>query len=132
MNDHLKNVKSFHEVFEVNIEDNPKIPDGDRVILRADLLQEELSEFIEACEKRDLVKVADALVDLEYILCGTVLEFGLADIFDKLFKEVHRSNMTKLTEDGKVLRRKDGKVLKSELFEEPNLEDIIKGATDES
>ncbi|MBY0245455.1 MAG: nucleoside triphosphate pyrophosphohydrolase family protein, partial [Sphingobacteriaceae bacterium] len=63
--------------------------------LRVELLAEELKELRQAIQDNDIVEVADALCDLQYVLSGAVLEFGLGQSFKNLFDEVHRSNMSK-------------------------------------
>lgn len=91
----LTDVGVFHETFNLPIEDQPTIPAKDRCNLRINLLQEELDELKEAIEEKDIVEIADALADLQYVLSGAVLEFGLAQQFKALFDEVQRSNMSK-------------------------------------
>ena len=152
MNDFLEKVKCFHEVFKAPILETPQIPSKERCDLRISLISEELEEMKEAIEKGDVVEVADALADLQYVLSGAVLEFGMGDKFEKLFEEVHRSNMSKACnshqeaietllhykkkdgtegtykeEDGKwlVYRKEDNKVLKSVNYSPANLLDII-------
>lgn len=72
-----------------------------------------------------MIEVADALADIHYVLMGTVLEFGLQDKYPEIFREVHRSNMSKLDENGKPLYREDGKVIKSNLYTKPKIEEIL-------
>jgi predicted HAD superfamily Cof-like phosphohydrolase len=91
--------------------------------LRYDLIDEELGEFAVALHNQDIVGVADALTDLLYVVYGAGFAFGID--LDKCFKEVHRSNMTKLGPDGKAIRRDDGKVLKPETYSPPNLKEIV-------
>jgi predicted HAD superfamily Cof-like phosphohydrolase len=91
----LNDVKKFHELFDLPVLESPQIPDEKRCNLRVSLLQEELDELREAIENNDIVGVADALSDLQYVLSGAVLEFGLGGKFKKLFDEVQRSNMSK-------------------------------------
>ena len=91
----LDAVAEFHRTFHVPVVDVPAIPAPDRSRLRVNLLREELNEFEQAIADGDLVEVADALADLQYVLSGAVLEFGLGDHFKRLFDEVHRSNMSK-------------------------------------
>jgi predicted HAD superfamily Cof-like phosphohydrolase len=121
----IKDVKDFHTAFGIPNETTPMIPDKARCELRYKLIREELEEFREAFERGDLVEVADALADLQYVLFGTVLEFGLEGKFEELFAEVQRSNMSKLDRDGNPIHRADGKVLKSDLFSPPDLKKII-------
>ncbi|MEM9259402.1 MAG: nucleoside triphosphate pyrophosphohydrolase family protein [Bacteroidota bacterium] len=91
----LADVAEFHRTFRLPVLDTPQIPDADRCRLRINLLQEELNELSEAIENNDLVEAADAFADLQYVLSGAILEFGLAEKFKSLFEEVHRSNMSK-------------------------------------
>jgi predicted HAD superfamily Cof-like phosphohydrolase len=91
----LEMVAEFHRTFQHPILTSPSIPDARRARLRVDLIAEELREFEEAIQQGDIVGVADALCDIQYVLSGAVLEFGLADKFLALFEEVQRSNMSK-------------------------------------
>ena len=93
--DALNQVADFHNTFKAPIIINPAIPPKERATLRVALLQEELDELKKAIDDNDLVEVADALCDLQYVLSGAVLEFGLGDKFPELFDEVQRSNMSK-------------------------------------
>lgn len=91
----LKLVAEFHRTFKHPILEKPAIPGADRCRLRVALIAEELREFQEAINRKDLVEVADALCDIQYVLSGAILEFGLAGHFKALFEEVQRSNMSK-------------------------------------
>jgi predicted HAD superfamily Cof-like phosphohydrolase len=93
--DPLNQVAEFHRTFRHPIEPQPTIPSPERCALRVALLAEELKELQKAIEDRDIVEVADALCDLQYVLSGAVLEFGLGELFPDLFDEVQRSNMSK-------------------------------------
>lgn len=93
--DSLNQVAEFHRTFHAPILDQPRIPSAARCQLRVSLLAEELDELREAIAEADLVAVADALCDLQYVLSGAVLEFGLGHQFKALFDEVQRSNMSK-------------------------------------
>lgn len=92
---YLKKVKKFHETFEAPILDKPQIPSEERCKLRVSLIQEELNELQQAITDGDLVEIADALCDIQYVLSGAVLEFGMSEKFDDMFVEVQRSNMSK-------------------------------------
>ncbi|MDX1477207.1 MAG: nucleoside triphosphate pyrophosphohydrolase family protein [Saprospiraceae bacterium] len=92
----LNGVARFHKTFGMPILERPEIPSEDRCRLRINLLQEELDELREAIRDQDLVEVADALCDLQYVLSGAILEFGLGERFADLFAEVQRSNMSKV------------------------------------
>ncbi len=91
----LESVARFHRTFKHPILSSPAIPDQKRCALRVELIAEELREFQEAIEEKDIVAIADALCDIQYVLSGAVLEFGLGEKFKKLFDEVQRSNMSK-------------------------------------
>lgn len=91
----LEQVAEFHVIFKHPILPFPRIPQAARAALRVELLTEELKELQEAINNNDLIEVADALCDLQYVLAGAILEFGLGDTFKALFDEVHRSNMSK-------------------------------------
>jgi predicted HAD superfamily Cof-like phosphohydrolase len=93
--DALNQVAEFHHTFQHPVEEEPVIPAPERQQLRIALLAEELEELKKAVADQNLVEIADALCDLQYVLSGAVLEFGLGDKFKALFDEVHRSNMSK-------------------------------------
>lgn len=91
----LSSVAEFHKTFQHPILDTPQIPSEARCNLRVSLIAEELKELEEAIQNKDIVEVADALCDIQYVLSGAILEFGLKDKFADLFDEVQRSNMSK-------------------------------------
>lgn len=93
--DALNLVADFHRTFKHPILERPSIPAENRCQLRVALLSEELKELEVAILEKDMVGVADALCDLQYVLSGAILEFGLGDKFNALFEEVQRSNMSK-------------------------------------
>jgi len=93
--DSLNQVAEFHRTFKHPVVENPAIPSPERCKLRVSLIAEELKELQEAIDDKDLVEIADALCDIQYVLSGAVLEFGLGEKFPKLFDEVQRSNMSK-------------------------------------
>ena len=127
MREQLRMLEEFHSVFGAHREHAPTSDLDDATIaLRVSLIQEELNEYREAAETRDLVGVADALSDLLYVVLGAYVAHGLQDVGEALFAEVHRSNMSKLDENGKVIYRGDGKVLKSPLWRPPDLEAILR------
>lgn len=93
--DSLNLVAEFHETFKHPIAPTPQVPSEERCNLRISLLDEELKELVEAVKNKDIVEIADALCDIQYVLSGAVLEFGLGGKFKDLFEEVQRSNMSK-------------------------------------
>ena len=92
----LNQTAEFHRTFQCPVLSAPEIPSAERCALRINLISEELKELQEAINKNDLVEVADALADIQYVLSGTVHEFGLGSRFKDLMDEVHRSNMSKV------------------------------------
>jgi predicted HAD superfamily Cof-like phosphohydrolase len=151
--DYLATVAEFHKTFHHPVLPLPQIPDPSRVSLRLSLLAEELKELREAIDKNDLVEVADAFCDLQYVLSGAILEFGMAEKFPLLFAETHRSNLSKacsteyeaqlsveyyqknnvecyylkdvITGKYLVYRKGDNKTLKSINYSPSNLRDIL-------
>ena len=98
---------------------------SDKNKLRFNLMKEENEEYLEAANNDDLVEVADALGDMLYILCGTIIEHGLQHKIDEVFDEIQNSNMSKLDRDGNPIYREDGKVLKGPNYFKPNIEKIL-------
>jgi len=119
-------VTKFHEVFGLNWKETPTADLGlKNNLLRYKLMREENEEYLEAANTNDLVEVADALGDMLYILCGTIIEHGMQHKIDEIFDEIQRSNMSKLGADGKPIYREDGKVLKGPNFFTPKIAAIL-------
>lgn len=116
-------VTEFHEAFGLTQNAKPILPAQDIRDLRIKLLTEEFNEYNTAEAENDLVEIADALADIIYIACGTAVAYGIP--LDKVFAEVHRSNMAKLGPDGKPIYRDDGKVLKPAGWTPPNVKSIL-------
>lgn len=91
----LTSVAEFHQTFQHPILETPQIPSESRCKLRVSLIEEELKELEEAIREKNIIEIADALCDIQYVLSGAILEFGLKDKFNALFEEVQRSNMSK-------------------------------------
>lgn len=150
--DSLNQVAEFHRTFNAPILETPQIPSEERSALRVRLLQEELDELKQAIADKNIVEVADALCDLQYVLSGAVLEFGLGEKFVELFNEVQRSNMSKACDNEQqaqetmeyykskkgeeayyeksgnkynVHRKSDDKVLKNKYYSPADLKSII-------
>jgi len=122
----LEQVQEFHETYGLPVLDKPSIADEKTNALRINLLAEELDELKEALEQGDLIETLDALIDLQYVLDGAFLSFGLQHVKEAAFNEVHRSNMSKLGEDGKPIRREsDGKVLKGPDYFKPDIKQFV-------
>lgn len=126
LNEVIECVRKFHDSFGINNEDQPKaVIDDKALLLRYKLMREENEEYLEAAQNGDLVEIADALGDMLYILCGTILTHGMHDKIAEVFQEIQRSNMSKLDKHGKPIYREDGKVLKSDQYFKPNIADIL-------
>lgn len=121
----INSVKEFHEVFMIGSSEEPCTVSEDVYMLRHRLMAEETEEYLEACKKGDLVEIADALGDQLYILFGTILKHGLQHKIEEVFDEIHRSNMSKLDENGKPVVREDGKILKSDRYFRPDIRKIL-------
>ena len=127
MQKQLKAVRLFHETYGLGVSEVMKADLGTlKNELRYNLMKEENEEYLEAVQNNDIVEIADALGDMLYILCGTILEHGLQHKIEEVFDEIQRSNMSKLGEDGKPIYREDGKVMKGPNYFKPNFEEILK------
>ncbi|MDL5511614.1 nucleoside triphosphate pyrophosphohydrolase family protein [Arenibacter sp. M-2] len=126
MKSKLSAVELFHNSFGLGVSKEVRADLGEaKNLLRYNLMDEENKEYLEAANNNDLVEVADALGDMLYILCGTILEHGMQYKIEEVFEEIQRSNMSKLGEDGKPIYREDGKVLKGPNYFKPNIVDIL-------
>jgi predicted HAD superfamily Cof-like phosphohydrolase len=121
----LDSVAEFHEVFKIGNADKITLLEEKDYTLRFNLIKEENEEYLDACKNKDIVEIADALGDQLYILCGTILKHGLQHKIEEVFDEIHRSNMSKLDENGKPIYREDGKVLKSNRYFRPDIKKIL-------
>jgi predicted HAD superfamily Cof-like phosphohydrolase len=120
----FEKVGDFMEAFGQEVLYVPTMPDFNLAALRLDLIEEEVQELRDGLGRSSLLEVADALTDILYVVYGAGHAFGID--LDDCFHEVHRSNMTKLGEDGRPLYREDGKVMKGPNYEEPDLDQFIR------
>ena len=119
-------VEIFHNSFGLGVSSEMKADLGEQKNrLRFNLMDEENKEYLEAANNNDLVEVADALGDMLYILCGTILEHGMQNKIEEVFEEIQRSNMSKLGADGKPIYRGDGKVLKGPNYFKPDIQSVL-------
>ena len=122
----IRAVADFHTAFGLGISNSPVANLGvAKNQLRFNLMEEENLEYLEAANAGDLAEVADALGDMLYILCGTILEHGMQYKIEEVFEEIQRSNMSKLGPDGKPIYREDGKVLKGPNYFKPNIQAVL-------
>ncbi len=119
----FEKVGDFMEAFGQEVLYIPTRPDSSLAALRLDLIEEEVQELRDGLGRGSLLEIADALTDILYVVYGAGHAFGID--LDDCFHEVHRSNMTKLGEDGRPLYREDGKVMKGPNYEEPDLTQYI-------
>ena len=119
----FESVKKFMETFGQEIKEKASFPNDKITSLRYDLIKEELDEFKEAIDKRDIKEVADALTDILYVTYGAGHAFGIN--LDKCFEEVQNSNMSKLGKDGKPIYNEKGKVMKGPNYFKPNLNKFV-------
>jgi predicted HAD superfamily Cof-like phosphohydrolase len=127
MKNKLSAVTAFHKAFGLGVKNIPTIEiDEVTTNLRFSLMDEENKEYLDAMKNKDLIELADALGDMLYILCGTIITHGMQDVIDKVFEEIQRSNMSKLGSDGKPIYREDGKVLKGPNYFKPDISKVLK------
>lgn len=122
MKKRLAAVKEFHRTFKLGIAENPQAslgPETNR--LRYELMEEENREYLEAATKGDIEEVADALGDMLYVLCGTIIAHGLEHKIEAIFDEIQHSNMSKLGENGKPMYNENGKVIKGPNYFKPDI-----------
>ena len=119
----FEKVKKFMETFGQEIKEKASIPNDKITSLRYELIKEELDEFKEAINKKDIKEVADALTDILYVTYGAGHAFGID--LDKCFEEVQNSNMSKLGKDGKPIYNEKGKVMKGPNYFKPNLSKFV-------
>ena len=125
MKKQLDSVEQFHITFKQENGTEPRLLENHEWMLRHKLMAEENDEYFDACDKGDLVEIADALGDQLYILCGTILKHGMQNIIEKVFDEIHASNMSKVGENGEAVVREDGKILKGKNYFKPNLQQFL-------
>ena len=127
MNKQIECVEEFHRIYKLGNSEKPigKL-ENQKENLRFELMKEENEEYLEAAKNGDIVEVADALGDMMYILCGTIIEHGMQHIIEEVFDEIHRSNLSKLDENGNPIYREDGKVIKGPNYFPPDIKKIMK------
>ena len=125
MKKQIEAVAAFHKAFGQNDGTSPRKLKADEYELRHALMQEENDEYLDACDEKSLIDIADALGDQLYILCGTILRHGMQHIIEDVFDEIQASNMSKLGDDGKPVLREDGKILKGPGYFRPDLSKFI-------
>ena len=116
-------VADFHSYFDLPVFERPVLPNVDRMTLRLSLIHEEVSELDVAAREQDITGIADGIADAIYVLIGMALEYGIP--IEEVFNEVHRSNMTKVWQDGSVRRRSDGKILKPPTYSPADIEAVL-------
>lgn len=116
LNEAWEDVKLFHKTFRSPVGESPRMLRCERAAARADWMREEVDEFLEA---GDMYEQADAMIDLIYFALGTMVEMGIPP--QDLFDVVQKANMSKLWPDGQPHFREDGKVIKPEGWQHPEV-----------
>ena len=119
----FEKVKEFMNIFGQEVKNKAEFPNDKIINLRKKLIEEEFTELKEAIIDNDIVEVADALTDILVVTYGAGVAFGID--LDKCFEEVHRSNMSKLSEEGKPIYNEYGKVMKGTNYSPPDLKKFI-------
>ena len=119
----FEKVKEFMNVFGQEIKNKAEFPNEKIIDLRKKLIEEEFKELKDAIKDDDIVEVADALTDILVVTYGAGVAFGID--LDKCFEEVHRSNMSKLSQEGKPIYNEFGKVMKGPNYSPPDLKKLI-------
>ncbi len=128
MQEQIAAVTKFHEVYRIPYAVQPTTNvDPQLIALRHRLIAEENEEYLEAALAGNLVEVADALGDMLYILCGTMITHGMQEKIEEVFREIQRSNLSKLGADGQPIYREDGKVMKGPNDFKPDIAAILAG-----
>ena len=129
LNECLSSVAEFHSTFGLRVEKEPKMSlSSEEMSLRHSLMAEENDEYLEAVRAGDMVEVADALGDMLYILCGTIVSHGMQNVMADVFRTIQASNMSKLGPDGQPIYRADGKVLKGPGYFKPDIAGALRDA----
>lgn len=126
MEQQIKMVREFHQKFKQIQSDAPALLSNKESMLRYALGKEELDEYIQAVEEKNMIEILDSLADQLYILFGTICKHGLQNYIIPAFELVHQNNMLKLGPDGNPILREDGKIIKPEGYKKVELKDILK------
>jgi predicted HAD superfamily Cof-like phosphohydrolase len=117
-------VREFHLAFGLDARTTPTEVSPALAAHRGELLAEEAAEVAEVSVSGPLYKLAHELADVVYVAYGTALVHGVD--LDAVIAEIHRANMTKIGPDGEIVRRDDGKVLKGEHYEAPDVSRVLR------
>jgi len=120
----LNEVREFQTIGKQIVNDLPTVNSYNNCELRYKLMKEENLEYLGACYNNDKIEILDALVDMAYVLYGSINFHGMQDIFSEAFRRVHANNMTKFP-NGEVLRNSEGKIIKPLNFVPVDLSDLI-------
>ncbi len=119
-------VEQFYKTYGLRMATSPTMSiSPEEMELRHSLMAEENDEYLQAAREGNMVEVADALGDMLYILCGTIISHGMQDVIADVFSTIQDSNMSKLGADGKPIFRADGKVLKGPGYFKPDIAGIL-------
>lgn len=126
MTTNFEDVQAFHRAFGQIVPETFSLPSDELIELRIELIAEELAEMVDelSAEEVDPLALSKEIADLLYVVYGLAATLGIP--IDAVFKEVHRSNMSKLGSDGKPIYRSDGKIMKSENYSPADLSKIVR------
>jgi predicted HAD superfamily Cof-like phosphohydrolase len=119
MRDEQAMVDEFHRKFSILAQATPSDLNEETKRLRIRLIEEEFDELKEAMAGGDLAAVAKEMADLLYVVYGTAVSYGID--MDPVFREVHRSNMSKVG----GYKREDGKWVKPATYSPAHIEPIL-------
>ena len=121
----LESVTTFMRKYGHYVAERPTLPPAAVGRLAYDLIAEEYGEFITAVDRRDIIEIADALADLEYVTNYAAAVYGID--LDRVFAEVQRSNMTK-----SHAKNANGKTIKGRDFSPPNIRRAVYGGKNDA
>lgn len=117
--------REFNKAMDLPFKTKPSLIDEKRWRLQRDMIVSEVEEYDEACRDLNITEIADALGDILYVTIGAIKEHGLESCMEEIMDEIHKSNMSKVGPDGKVIKDKKGKVQKPEGYFKPNIQKIV-------
>lgn len=125
-NNYQNDVEQFMAAADQYIGATPHLNENNeaQAKLYIDLIDEEFRELCDGFLRRHIGDVADGGADLVWVVKGLFTTLGIN--FDAVWEEVRASNMSKVSDNGKIKKRKDGKILKPDTYFKPNIEKVLK------
>lgn len=121
-----KDVTEFMAAADQYIGKTPHLDENNEAQARLyiDLIDEEFRELCDGFIRRHIGDIADGGADLVWVVQGLFTTLGID--FNKVWEEVRASNMSKVSDNGKIKKREDGKILKPETYFKPDIERVLK------